>query len=340
YSKETTGYYFYDLSEQKVFVSRNVVFLKTRFPADSRRDEVLLEETSETPQQNEGTSFEPIVPSDGAPVLRKSTRKSRPPDRYRFLGLTSQLDNDPRIHTEAMSDIYSDKWLEAMKSEMDSVGSNQVSTLVDPLKVVKSVGCKWVYKRKLGDHGKVIGFKARLVAKGYTQRPGVDFEETYSPVAMAKSIRILLVIAAWYDYDVWKMDMRMAFLNGFIEEEIYMDQPDSFTSIGEGQKVYRLQRSIYSLKQASQSWNTRFDEVIRGYDFIKHEFDPCVYKKISGSAVAYFVLYVDNILLIGNDVKMLDGIEAWWSTQFSMKDMGDSLTSLASRSMGIDLEGS
>ncbi|KAL0402174.1 UNVERIFIED_CONTAM: Retrovirus-related Pol polyprotein from transposon RE2 [Sesamum latifolium] len=227
------------------------------------------------------------------------------------------------MYGEVMSDIDSDKWLEAMKSEMDSMGSNQVWTLVDPPKGVRPVGCKWVYKRKFGADGEVTAFKARLVAKGYTQRPGVGFEETYSPVAMAKAIRILLAIAAWYDYEIWQMDLKMAFLNGFIEEEIYMDQPEGFTGVGEEQKVCRLQRSIYGLKQASRSWNTRFNEVIRGYDFIKNEYDPCVYKKISGSSVAYLVLYVDDMLLIGNDIKMLDDIKAWLYTQFSMKDMGE-----------------
>ncbi|KAL0378758.1 UNVERIFIED_CONTAM: Retrovirus-related Pol polyprotein from transposon TNT 1-94 [Sesamum radiatum] len=95
-----------------------------------------------------------------------------------------------------MSDIDSDKWLEAMKSEMDSMGTNQVWTPVNPPKGVRPVGCKWVYKRKLGADKEVTAFKARLGAKGYTQRPGVDFEETYSPVAMTNSIWILLAIAA------------------------------------------------------------------------------------------------------------------------------------------------
>ncbi|KAL0440278.1 UNVERIFIED_CONTAM: Retrovirus-related Pol polyprotein from transposon TNT 1-94 [Sesamum latifolium] len=216
-----------------------------------------------------------------------------------------------------MSDIDLDKWLEAMKSEMDSMGSNQVWTLVDPPKGARPVGCKWVYKRKLGADGEVTAFKARLVVKGYTQRPGVDFEETYSPVAMAKSIQILLAIAAWYDYKIWQMDVKMAFLNSFVKEEIFMDQPEGFTTVGEEQKVCRLQRSIY------RSWNTRFDEVIRGYDFIKNDYDPCIYKKISGSSVVYLVLYVDDILLIGNSVKILDDIKAWLSTQFSMKYMGE-----------------
>ncbi|KAL0455406.1 UNVERIFIED_CONTAM: hypothetical protein Slati_0879800 [Sesamum latifolium] len=119
------------------------------------------------------------------------------------------------------------------------------------------------------------------------------------------------------------MDVKTAFLNDFVEEEIFMDQLEGFTAIGEEQKVCHLQRSIYGLKQASQSWNTRFDEVIRGYNFIKNDYNPYIYKKISGSLVAYFVLYVDDILLIGNGVKMLGDIKAWLSTQFSMKDMGE-----------------
>ncbi|KAK4381675.1 Retrovirus-related Pol polyprotein from transposon TNT 1-94 [Sesamum angolense] len=135
-------------------------------------------------------------------------------------------------------------------------------------KGVKLVGCKWVYKRKLGANGDVTTFKDRLVAKGYTQRPRVDFEKTYSP-----------------------MDMKTTFLNGFIEEEISMNQLEGFTSVEEEHKICRLLRSIYGLKQAFRSWNMCFDEVIRGYDFIKNEFDPCVYKKISGSTVAYLVLY-------------------------------------------------
>ncbi|KAL0329163.1 UNVERIFIED_CONTAM: Retrovirus-related Pol polyprotein from transposon TNT 1-94 [Sesamum radiatum] len=131
---------------------------------------------------------------------------------------------------------------------------------------------------------------------------------------MAKSIRILLAIAGWYDYEIGQMDVKTAFLNGYVEEEIFLDQPKGFTFVVEEQKVCRLQRSIYGLKQASRSWNTCFDEVIRGYNFIKKEHDPCVYKKISGHSVAYLVLYVNDILLISNDVKMLGNVKAWFST--------------------------
>ncbi|KAL0386042.1 UNVERIFIED_CONTAM: hypothetical protein Sradi_2998500 [Sesamum radiatum] len=138
------------------------------FPSDSRRDEVLLEESSEEPQHNSTTTFEPPVLTNSVPLLRRSTRESRVPERYGFMGLTSQLDNDPKTYGEAMSDIDSEKWLEAMKFEMDSMGSNQVWTLVDLPKGVRPIGSKWIYKRKLGADGEVTAFKARLVAEGYT----------------------------------------------------------------------------------------------------------------------------------------------------------------------------
>ncbi|KAL0375573.1 UNVERIFIED_CONTAM: hypothetical protein Scaly_0674900 [Sesamum calycinum] len=155
YPKETTGYYFYDLSEQKVFVSRNAVFLKIGFSADTRHEELLLKESSDaTPQMNAVTSSAPIVPTNDIPIIRRSARVSQQPERYGFLDLTDQLDNDPKIYGKAMSNIDSEKWIEAMK-------------IRDGLHEFR---------------------------QGYTQRPRVDYEEIYSPVAMAKSIQIMFAI--------------------------------------------------------------------------------------------------------------------------------------------------
>ncbi|KAL0427424.1 UNVERIFIED_CONTAM: hypothetical protein Slati_2917200 [Sesamum latifolium] len=113
-----------DKLDSRSSLCRNAVFLEKGFPSDNQRDEVLIEESSGEPPHDSTASFEPTVHTDGVPVLRRSTRESRVPERYRFVGLTSQLDNDPKTYGEAMSDIDSDKWLEAMKSEMDSMGSN------------------------------------------------------------------------------------------------------------------------------------------------------------------------------------------------------------------------
>ena len=111
--------------------------------------------------------------------------------------------------------ITSAKFLSVV-SELDLMYTNQVWTLVDKLEGIKPIGCKWVYKRKIAPNGKVETYKPRLVAKGYNQKAGIDYEETFSPVAMLKSIRILLSIVAHYDYEIWQMDVKTAFLNGHI----------------------------------------------------------------------------------------------------------------------------
>src|SRR4051812_5524194 len=140
---------------------------------------------------------------------------------------------------------------------------------------------------------------------------------------MLKSIRILLAIAAYYDYEIWQMDVKTAFLNGNIEEELYMVQPEGFIDPKDVVKVCILQRSIYGLKQASRSWNLCFDEVIKAFGFVQNEEELCVYKKASGISVPFLVLYVDDILLIGNDVKFLEGVKEYLNGQFSMKDLGE-----------------
>ena len=140
-----------------------------------------------------------------------------------------------------------------MKSELDSMYSNQVWDLVKAPNDIKCVGCKWVYKRKRGIDGNVETFKTRLVAKGYTQKEGIAYEETFLPVAILKSIRILLSIAAHYDYEIWQMDVKTAFLNGNLKEEISMMQPEGFTTKNQEHMVCKLKRYIYELKQASRS---------------------------------------------------------------------------------------
>jgi len=140
---------------------------------------------------------------------------------------------------------------------------------------------------------------------------------------MLKSVRVLLVIAAYFDYEIWQMDVKTAFLNGNIEEELYMVQPEGFIDPKDARKVCKLQRSIYGLKQASRSWNLRFDEVIKDFGFVQNFEEACVYKKVSGSSIAFLVLYVDDILLIGNDVKFLKAVKEYLNSKFSMKDLGE-----------------
>jgi hypothetical protein len=119
----------------------------------------------------------------------------------------------------------------------------------------------------------------------------------------------MLAIAAFYDYEIWQMDVKTTFLNGFLKEELYMMQPERFVNPKDANKVCKLQRSIYGLVQASRSWNTRFDEVIKAFGFIQTYVEACIYKKVSGRSIKFLIVYVDDILLIGNDVKFLESIK-------------------------------
>ncbi|GJY20334.1 retrotransposon protein, putative, ty1-copia subclass [Tanacetum coccineum] len=186
----------------------------------------------------------------------------------------------------------SNKWIDAMNAEIQSMMDNMVWVLVDLPPGCKTVGSRWLFKKKTDMDGIVHVYKARLVAKGYTQLYGVDYEETFSPVADIRAIRILISIAAYYDYEIWQMDVKTAFLNGYLDEDIYMVQPEGFVDPNHPRKVCKLQRSIYGLKQASRSWNKRFDEEIKRFGFTQNLDEPCVYQKASGSNVTFLILKV------------------------------------------------
>nr|GFA16696.1 retrotransposon protein, putative, Ty1-copia subclass [Tanacetum cinerariifolium] len=143
----------------------------------------------------------------------------------------------------------------------------------------KTIGSKWLFKKKTDMDGVVYIFKARLVAKGFTQTYGVDYKETFSPVEDIRAIRILIAIAAYYDYEIWQMDVKTAFLNGHLSEEVYMQQPKGFVNLKYPNHVCKLKRSIYGLKQASRQWNKRFDDEINKFGFTQNPDEPCVYLK-------------------------------------------------------------
>ncbi|GKA01858.1 retrotransposon protein, putative, ty1-copia subclass [Tanacetum coccineum] len=188
---------------------------------------------------------------------------------------------------------------------------------------IKIVGCKWIFKKKTDMDGKVHTYKARLVAKGYTQTHRIDYEETFSPVAKIKSIRIMLAIAAFHDYEIWHMDVKTAFLNGKLTEDLFMVEPEGFENEKYPKRMCKLQTATYGLKQASRSWNLCFLEKFTRFGFSRSEDESCIYVKVSGSVIVFLVLYVDDILLIGNDIPTLQIVKDWLGKCFAMKDLGD-----------------
>ena len=152
------------------------------------------------------------------------------------------LDHDePTNYEEAMISPDSTKWLETMKPEMGSMYENKVWTLVELPDDRQAILYKWIFKKKIDADSSVTIYKARLVAKGFRQVQVVDYDETFSPVAMLKSGQIMLAIAAFYDYEIWQMDVKTAFLNGYLKEELYMIQPEGFVNPKGANKMCKLQ---------------------------------------------------------------------------------------------------
>jgi hypothetical protein len=186
------------------------------------------------------------------------------------------VDDTPRTIEEAYSSPDADYWKEAVRSEMNSIMSNGTWKVVDHPYGCKPVGCKWVFKKKFRPNGTIEKYKASFVAKDYTQKEGEDFFDTYSRVARLTIIRVLLSFPASYGLFVHQMDVKTAFLNGELEEEIYMDQPDGFVSKGQEGMVCKLLKSLYGLKQALKQWHNKFDRTLTSASFVVNEADKCV----------------------------------------------------------------
>nr|GEY60240.1 retrovirus-related Pol polyprotein from transposon TNT 1-94 [Tanacetum cinerariifolium] len=210
-----------------------------------------------------------------------------------------------------------------MNVEMQSMKDNEVWNLVDLPPNGKTVGSKWLFKKKIDMDGVVHTYKACLVAKGFTQTPGIDYEETFSLVADTRAIRILIAIVVFNDCEIWKMDVKTAFLNGYLTEEVYIEQPGGFVNPKFPNRVCKLKRFIYGLKQASRQWNKRFDDEIKKFSFNQNCNEPCVYMKASGSYVTFLILYVDDILIMENNISMLQDVKSYLGRCFAMKDLGE-----------------
>ena len=232
---------------------------------------------------------------------------------------------EPSSWREAMEDPDSDLWKEAASDEMSSLKRNGTWVLVDKPEDQKTIGCKWVFKRKPGIvEVEPPRYKGRLVAKGYSQREGVDFQEIFAPVVKHVSIRYILSAVVHFNMELQQMDVKTAFLHGLLDEKIYMDQPEGFVDKKNPQKVCLLKRSLYGLKQSPRQWNRRFDDFVRAQGYTRSEYDQCVYfKKNSLGVYVYMLLYVDDILIASADKIQVDRLKKVLSSEFEMKDLGD-----------------
>lgn len=228
---------------------------------------------------------------------------------------------DPTTFDEAVSGPDAKLWRKAMSEELDSLHKNSTWDLVRLPEGRKPIKNKWVFKVKRRTDGSVERYKARLVACGYSQKEGIDYKETFSPVVRLESVRILLAIVARDDLELMHFDVKTAFLNGMLEEEIYMDQPRGYPE--KSGYVCKLKRSLYGLKQASRAWNTCFVDFLRKFQLTPLMKDECILVRRStkDSRKLYIAVYVDDGLVCCDDVRLLKEVVDHLKSRFEITVM-------------------
>jgi hypothetical protein len=208
---------------------------------------------------------------------------------------------DPQNIEEALTCENSKEWECAMQEEYDSLMTNNTWTLVALPVGRKPVSCKWVFKIKQSANGEVERYKARLVTRGFTQTYEVDYNETFVFVANFTTIRCILTLAVLEDMEIHQMDVKTVFLNGELEEEIYMEQPQGFVHQGSEHLVCKLHKSLYGLKQFPRAWNQKLDAFLKNIEFMKSEAGPNVYVTQVRDVKFFIMVYVDDLILVCND---------------------------------------
>lgn len=299
---------------KKIFVDRNVATKRNqKILYKSPLSNVDLKVNAENVEQSQNN----VVSSPRfEPPLRRSNRLAQK-ETAKLAMITNSPEEDPSTYKKAMNSANKDKWILAMHDEINSLNDTGTIEIVDPPKNKTLVGCRWLYKTKIQPSGN--RFKARLVAQGFSQQYGLDYDQVFAPVVRPASIRLLLSIAGTRKLSVRQFDVQTAFLNGNLKEEIYMKMPEGMQ---EENKVIRLHKAIYGLKQAARSWNEKLNESMMSIGFIQSEADDCLFILKQGTNRCYVVCHVDDMIVAATKSSIIDEVYKRLNKLFTMKDLG------------------
>ncbi|KAG7586548.1 Zinc finger CCHC-type [Arabidopsis thaliana x Arabidopsis arenosa] len=227
---------------------------------------------------------------------------------------------EPTTIVQALKDK---NWSRACSSEFDALMGNHTWDLVPPHAAQNIVGCKWVFTTKYLSNGLLERYKARLVAKGFHQQYGKDYAETFSPVIKSTTIRLVLDVATAKNWPIKQLDVNNAFLQGELTEEVYMSQPPGFVDKDRPSYVCRLHKPIYGLKQAPRAWYMALKQFLLSSGFTNSMADTSLFILSSGSTITYVLVYVDDILVTGDNAIMVSNVLASFADRFSIKDPTD-----------------
>lgn len=251
------------------------------------------------------------------PIENYMTYSNISPSYLHFLAAIDSV-VEPYSYKQAVKQNH---WVEAMKNEMEALENNKTWDIVPLPRHKRAIGCKWVYKIKYRPNGEVEKYKARLVAKGYNQQEGIDYRETFSPVVKMATVRLVLKIASLYNWDLNQMDVHNAFLQGNLDEEIYMTIPEGLGNYDKNM-VCRLKKSLYGLKQSSRQWNLKLTQSLVSGGFKQSYHDYSLFTKEINNEIVVVLVYVDDILVTGNSKEGINDVKKLLNEQFKIKDLG------------------
>jgi hypothetical protein len=278
---------------------------------------------SALPGPSAPTSFEPSVEET---TIRPRTRlqsRIRKPKVYtdgtiRYSCLT------PSGEPENLNEAFGDKhWKEAMDLEYSALMKNKTWHLVPPRKGTNIIVCKWVYKIKRKADGSLDRYKARLVAKGFKQRYGIDYEDTFSPVVKATTIRVILYVAVSRGWSLRQLDVQNAFLHGVLEEEVYMRQPPGYEDKSLPNYVCKLDKALYGLKQAPRAWYSRLSMKLQSLGFKPSRADTSLFFYNKGNISMFVLIYVDDIIVASSMPSATTTLLSDLNKEFALKDLGN-----------------
>jgi len=227
---------------------------------------------------------------------------------------------EPKTIADALEDS---SWITAMHEELNQFARNEVWTLIPRTSGMNVIGTKWMFKNKLDEHGVIVRNKARLVAKGCNQEEGIDYGETYAPVARLKAVRLLLAYASMNRFKLHQMDVKSAFLNGYIDEEVYVSQPQGFEDHKHSNHVFKLKKALYGLKQAPRQWYERLSSFLLSHSYERGKTDKTLFIKKACSDIILVQVYVDNIIFGSTNQNLCKQFVVVMQGEFEMSMMGE-----------------
>jgi hypothetical protein len=263
-------------------------------------------------------------------VTRRAAGVLRPVDRLILVAdtTTTPLDASP-VPSSVRTALTDPHWRRAME-EYATLLSNHTWDLVPCPPGTNVVTGKWLFRNKLTSDGSLDSYKARWVLRGFTQRPRVNYDETFSPVVKFATVRAVLSLALSRNWAIHQLDVKNAFLHDTLTETVYCSQPTGFVDEARPDLVCRLNRSLYSLKQAPRAWYSRFASYLASISFVEAKSDTSLFIYRRGDDTVFLLLYVDNIVLTTSTADLLQRTNVALQREFAMKDLGPSTTSSAS----------